>query len=130
MSCFGPDLRIGAAIPVSVWLQGEIHRFTQKKGMTRMQLSTAQISIIQDIETRRLKAYHGRAYLWSKTPRDPACADEVAEFYTVSLLRFIEVVGASSAHQRLELIVRSEQGSAPSKNAKSSGFLGEYPNAQ
>ncbi|SEM81242.1 hypothetical protein [Palleronia pelagia] len=89
-----------------------------------MHLSTAKISIVQDIETRRLEAYHEQAFLWSKVPTDPGCADEVAEFYTVTLVRFIEVLETSSAHQRLDLIARSQQSAAQHRKASGAGFLG------
>lgn len=95
-----------------------------------MQISTAQITIIQDIETRRLEAYHGQAFLWSKVPTDPGCADEVAEFYTVTLVRFIEVLETSSAHQRLDLLARSQQCPAPQRRVRGAGCLGEYPDVQ
>jgi len=95
-----------------------------------MQLSTAKISIVQDVETRRLEAYHGLAYLWSKVPTAPGCADEVAEFYTVTMIRFIEVLETSSAHQRLDLLARSQQSFAPLRKARGAGFLGEYPDVQ
>lgn len=95
-----------------------------------MQLGTAQISIVQDIETRRLEAYHGWAYLWSKAPTDPDCADEVAEFYTVTLVRFVEVLETLSAHQRLNLLASSQQHFSSQRKARGAGFLGDYPQAQ
>ncbi|GGL64285.1 hypothetical protein [Wenxinia marina] len=84
-----------------------------------MHLSASKIAIIQDLKTRSLRAYHDQAFLWSKSPTDVGSADEVADFYTVTLIRFIEFLETSSAHQRLDLMARSHQGIYSGGNGRS-----------
>ncbi len=95
-----------------------------------MHPSTSKIAIVQDLATRRLEAYHARAFLWSMAPTDPGCADETAEFYTVTLIRFLKVLETSSAHQRLDLIAKSQRSGNPRSDVCGAGFLGEYPDAE
>ncbi|WP_089881960.1 hypothetical protein [Citreimonas salinaria] len=95
-----------------------------------MQFSTRKITVDQDLGSRKLQAYYDCAFLWSKAPIDPGCADEVAEFYTVTLIRFLEVLETLSAHQRLELLERSRGAHAPRRGDRQVAMLGEYPDAQ
>lgn len=92
-----------------------------------MQFCTDRVSIVQDLESRKLQAYYDNALLWSKAATDPGCADEVAEFYVFTLIRFLEVLETSSAHVRMDLLARSRRCDDPWTDAGGSGFLGEYP---
>lgn len=91
-----------------------------------MQFRVDRVSILQDLESRRLQAYYGHAFLWSKAPTDPGCADEVVEFYVLTLIRFLEVLETSSAHVRMDLLARSRRCDGPRVDVGSGGFLGEY----
>lgn len=91
-----------------------------------MQFCTDRVSIVQDLKSRRLRAYYDHAFLWSKAPTDPGCADEVVEFYAFTLIRFLEVLETSSAHARMDLLARSRRCEGPRADASSGEFLGEY----
>jgi hypothetical protein len=91
-----------------------------------MQFCTDRVSIVQDLGSRRLRAYYDHAFLWSKAPTDPGCADEVVEFYVLTLIRFLEVLETSSAHVRMELLARSRCCDDPRADVRRGGFLGEY----
>jgi len=95
-----------------------------------MQFRTDRVSIVQDLESRRLQAYYDHAFLWSKAPTDPGCVGEVAEFYAFTLIRFLEVLETSSAHVRMELLARSRCCDDPWADVRRGGFLGEYPETQ
>lgn len=94
-----------------------------------MKFRTDRVSIVQDLESRRLQAYYDHAFLWSKAPTDPGCAGEVAEFYAFTLIRFLEVLETSSAHTRMDLLAKSRRRDGPQVGFRSGGFLGEYHGA-
>ncbi|WP_139196948.1 hypothetical protein [Roseivivax marinus] len=64
------------------------------------------MSIVSNLATRELEAWLGSARLWSVAPEEPGSADEVAEFFTVTLIRLFAVVDGMSAHEQMELLSR------------------------
>ncbi|NDU99881.1 hypothetical protein [Pseudoroseicyclus tamaricis] len=86
-----------------------------------------RVSIISNIETRVLEAWLGGAHLWSTLPQEPGSADEVAEFFTVTLIRLLEVVEGMSAHERMHLLARIAASCTAQDDLPPHDVLGPFP---
>lgn len=84
------------------------------------------VTITSNLKTQKLEAWFGGAHLWSTTPSEPGSVDEVAEFYTATLIRLLEVVEVMSAHERMQLLSKG-RASAGLPGDKPVALLGAYP---
>ncbi|MFZ3583214.1 hypothetical protein ACOI1H_13730 [Loktanella sp. DJP18] len=94
-----------------------------------MQIDLTMIAITQNLETQDLEAYYGLNFLWATPPSEPGSCDEVVEFYTMTLIRLLDVVKGLSAHGQLTFMARS-RGLLPAHDGDcQDGLLGRYPDA-
>lgn len=77
-----------------------------------------------------MHACYDGVILWSKSVIDPGSTDEVAEFYTLTLVRFLEVLENMSAHQRMSLLAGSQRGDGFCEARREVGLLGDYPDGE
>lgn len=92
-----------------------------------MKLFTRKIAVVQDLKTRDLEAYYGKALLWTKTPTEPGSAEEVVEFYTFTLIELMTTLERFSNHQRMSFVARFEGMSDAEQVNPPFGLLGNYP---
>ena len=85
------------------------------------------VSIVSNLATRDLEAWLGSALLWATPPTEPGSADEVAEFFTETLIRLLAVIDGMSAHQRMELCARMAEVSREPENVTAGSLLGAFP---
>jgi hypothetical protein len=95
-----------------------------------MLIETGMITIIQGLKTRHLEAYYGLNFLWATPQTEPGSCDEVAEFYTMTLIRLIDVLKGLSAHERMQFLARSQGCEARLDRDGVDGLLGTYLNAK
>lgn len=95
-----------------------------------MKFSTQRISVFQDIESRWLNACYDGVFLWSRAVIDPGSTDEVAEIFTVTLVRFVDVLQSLSAHQRIELLAGKQRCHGPRQARRGRGVLRNYPDGE
>lgn len=92
-----------------------------------MHKGSHRVSIVSNIETRELEAWLGGAHLWSTSPQEPGSSDEVAEFFTVTLIRLLKVKEGMSAHERLHLLARINASSTAQDDLPPHDVLGPFP---
>jgi hypothetical protein len=95
-----------------------------------MQIDTGIIATIQGLETRDLEAHFGHQFLWATPSTEPGSYDEVVEFYTVTLIRLINVLKGLSAHERMQFLARSRACEGRNERDDEDGLFGQYPHAQ
>jgi len=62
------------------------------------------LTIIQCISTRGLEFYCGSVFLTAVAPSEPGSTDELAEIYTVVLIKLFKFLEQGSNHQRMEIL--------------------------
>ncbi|WP_422073267.1 hypothetical protein [Tranquillimonas rosea] len=85
-----------------------------------------RVSIVSNLETRELEAWLGGAHLWSTVPTEPGSADEVAEFFAMTLIRLLEVVEGMSAHELMNLLAMMVTSNAATSEASTVSVLGPF----
>lgn len=95
-----------------------------------MLFSAERICITQSLDNRWLEACYDHAFLRSKPNTHLGSTDEGVSFYAVTLDRTVEVLEAMSAHQRMELLLRSCAQDNLRKVRHGEGFPEDNPNAE
>ena len=87
----------------------------------------SEVRIVSNLATRELEAWLGGVLLWSTPPGEPGSADEVAEFFTTTLIRLLDVVEGMSAHERMDLLGMVAAPSLGEVGVPPGHLLGPFP---
>jgi hypothetical protein len=90
-----------------------------------LKLNLSEVRILQEVETRQLKAYYGAALLWTTPVEQPGCKGEATEFYTATLIQLLETWSGMSNHAKLALTTSSSSPAFGNKHTDRP-LLGHY----